>query len=97
MQYGAWLRGEPSRRGSFELPKLVTGGAPENGKVAAGGGTEKGVAKAQILENHTEVGRAYVEKLIGREDNPNALGESTLVFSDQSEEVLYGKERGVRE
>lgn len=38
-----------------------------------------------------------MEKLIGREDNPNALGESTLVFSDQSEEVLYGKERGVRE
>lgn len=97
MQYGAWLRGEPSRRGSFALPKLVTGGVPENRKVAAGGGTEKGVAKAQIPENHTEVGRAYVEKLIGREDNPNALGESTPVFSDQSEEVLYGKERGVRE
>ena len=40
MQYGAWLRGEPSKRGGYEVMKLVMCGAPPNEKVASGGGIE---------------------------------------------------------
>ena len=40
MQYGAWLRGEPSKRGGYEVMKPVMCGAPPNEKVASSGGIE---------------------------------------------------------
>ena len=39
MQYGAWLRGEPGRRGVIELEKQSNG--PNWGKVVTGGALEK--------------------------------------------------------
>ena len=93
LQYGAWLRGEPSRRGGYEVLKPIVRGDPPNGKAASGGGTEQIVATAQIPEPQTEIGRAYVEKMTGRGNTPLTSGESKG-GSDQAEDVLHenGKE-----
>ena len=39
LQYGAWLRGEPSRKGGYKVLKSVLR-APPNGNVDSSGGTE---------------------------------------------------------
>ena len=45
MQYGAWLRGEPGRRGVVELEKQ--GNGPTRGKVLTGGASEKVAVMAE--------------------------------------------------
>ena len=93
LQYGAWLRGEPSRRGGYEVLKPVLR-APPNGNVDSSGGTEQVVATTQAPELQTEISRTYVEKPTGRGDTPSASEESKHGFSDQEEGVLHenGKE-----
>ena len=61
-QYGAWLRGKPSRKGGYALSKSVAQASP-NGNVVSGGETRQAVITAQVPEVQTEIGRAYVEKL----------------------------------
>ena len=93
MQYGAWLRGEPSRRGGYEISKPVMRASP-NGNVDSGDETRQAVITAQVPEVQMEIRRAYVEKLIEQGANPSASGEPKLGLAIQAESVLHenGKE-----
>ena len=93
LQYGAWLRGEPSRRGGYEVLKPVTRAQP-NENMVSGGGTRQAVVRAQVLEAQAETGRAYMEKLTEQGALPSASGESKLGSAVQAEGVLHknGKE-----
>ena len=77
LQYGAWLRGEPSQRGGYEISKPVMRASP-NGNVDSGDEARQAVITAQVPEVQTEIGRAYVEKLTEQGANPSASGEPKL-------------------
>ena len=77
MQYGAWLRGEPSRRGGYEISKPVMRASP-NENVDSGDETRQAVITTQVPEVQTKIGRAYVEKLTEQGANPSASGEPKL-------------------
>ena len=87
-QYGAWLRGKPSRKGGYALSKSVAQASP-NGNVVSGGETRQAVITAQVPEVQTEIGRAYVEKLTEQGANPSASGEPKLGRAVQSKSGLH--------
>ena len=68
--------------------------ASPNGNVDSGDKTRQAVITAQVPEVQTEIGRAYVEKLIEQGANPSASGEPKLGLAVQTESVLHenGKE-----
>ena len=93
MQYGPWLRGEPSRKGVAELEKQSNG--PIRGKVLTGGGASEKVAvmaeQAKASEKSCEGSRAYVAMRRDQREEIENLEKATHEASCQTAKDLHEK------
>ena len=92
MQYGAWLRGEPGRRGVIELEKQSNG--PNWGKVVTGGTSKKVVEtaeQAKAPEKPCERSRTLVAMRTDQREETENLEKLTHELSCQTAKDLHEK------